>query len=157
MARVFQGAVLREARRHAGLSQATLERLIAESDPRAVPGRAATPSTGTPRFVWGRRVASWESGHYQPRAADVPRLAQILEVDPLDLLAGGREHPTPATLRIAAGMSLEQLAERARVAYGSCQRIDSGVVTPTQDVAAKLAAIVGVSVEDYIAAARRAR
>ena len=50
-------------------------------------------------------------------------------------------------LRVAAGLTQEQLAARAGVSQGSISRSESGVTKPTLDLVCQLAAALGVGLK----------
>ncbi|TFV66533.1 UNVERIFIED_ORG: XRE family transcriptional regulator [Bacillus sp. AZ43] len=72
------------------------------------------------------RVRDWERGAHAPQARYVPRLAAALGVDPVALYDVDPARPTLRVLRLARGLSLEQLAQLAGVPIMTCQRIEQG-------------------------------
>jgi transcriptional regulator with XRE-family HTH domain len=56
----------------------------------------------------------------------VPRLAAALGVDPVVLYDVDPARPTLRVLRLARGLSLQQLAQQAGVPIMTCQRIEQG-------------------------------
>lgn len=93
-------------------------------------------------------VASWERGRQQPTAKRLPPLAAALNCEVIDLLEAGPV--TPRVLRYQAGLSIARLAELSKVPRTTVADVDEGLFMPTQ--AAALAAVLGVTVEEFQAA-----
>ena len=72
------------------------------------------------------RIRDWERGAHAPQARYVPRLAAALDVDPVVLYDVDPARPPLRVLRLARGLSLQQLAELARVPIMTCHRIEQG-------------------------------
>ena len=72
------------------------------------------------------RIRNWERGAHAPQARYVPRLAAALGVDPVALYDVDPARPTLRVLRLARGLSLQQLAQLAGVPIMTCQRIEQG-------------------------------
>jgi ribosome-binding protein aMBF1 (putative translation factor) len=68
---------------------------------------------------------------------------------------GGK--PTIAALRLAAGMSQEDLADACGLQQPHVSRYESGRIEPKVLVARKLAAALGVTVDDFIQAFENSR
>ena len=131
----FRRALLTELRERAGLTRTELARRVGVAS--------------------GERIGSWERGIDQPSAPYLPRLAQALGVEPIELLDLDAEAPTFTALRYVAGLTIEDLAKAVGVRYGVMQRIDRGVVEPRDDLAKRLAAALGVKTAQVVAAHRR--
>ena len=101
------GERLARARQEAGLTQSELARELGLSS--------------------GTRVSLWERGAEQPRPRFIPELARLLGVAPLDLLVGDPDEPIISALRLAAGLTRDEVWERAQIAKMTYHRIDRGV------------------------------
>jgi len=129
---------LRRARVAAGLTQHQLARLVG--------------------VAGGERVSRWELGTSSPRPQLVLHLADVLGVDLNELCARPREVDL-RSLRVAAGMSMDELASRIHASKTTISRWESGdVVRPLSvRVLALLAEALGVSPEVVQQAAERSR
>jgi transcriptional regulator with XRE-family HTH domain len=107
----------------------------------------------------GTRVWLWERGAEQPRPKFVPLMAKILGVEPLKLLDGDPARPTISALRLAAGLTRDEVWEQARITRMTYHRIDRGVGvrTPDPSVVRALATLLDHSTADTLAAIQRAR
>lgn len=129
---------LRLARERAGITQHQLARLIG--------------------VAGGERVSRWERGASQPRPEALHRIAEILKVDVQGLII-------PATdadlrrLRVFAGLSARQVAERTHVSLPTYARWESGQFErlPARMALEALAETLAVSVSDVTAALTAAR
>ena len=121
----IDGALLRRLRQKAGLTQAEVAMRVGVRD--------------------GARVRAWERDDEQPLPRNVPRLAAALGVSATDLF-GVSGAPCLAITRRIAGLTLTELARNAGMAYARCQRIEKGLLSPSDDEAARLAAALGVEV-----------
>jgi transcriptional regulator with XRE-family HTH domain len=70
------------------------------------------------------RVGLWERGEARPQPRLIPLLAQALQIDPLALLAGTSDPPDLTRLRVAAGLSLEDMAARVGIPVSSYHRLE---------------------------------
>lgn len=70
------------------------------------------------------RVGLWERGEERPHARFIPVLARRLEINPLALLDGEPERPDLTHLRVAAGLSVREMAERAGLTTMSYHRLE---------------------------------
>lgn len=70
------------------------------------------------------RVGLWERGEERPHARFIPVLARRLDIDPLELLDGDPQRPDLAHLRVAAGLSLREMAERTGLTTMSYHRLE---------------------------------
>jgi len=129
---------LRRARVAAGLTQHQLARLVG--------------------VAGGERVSRWELGTSSPRPQLVLHLADVLGVDLNELYARPREVDL-RSLRVAAGMSMDELASRIHASKTTISRWESGdVVRPLSvRVLALLAEALGVSPDVVQQAAERSR
>ncbi len=129
---------LRRARVAAGLTQHQLARLVG--------------------VAGGERVSRWELGTSAPRPQLVLHLAGVLGVDLNELCTRPREVDL-RSLRVAAGMSMNELASRIHASKTTISRWESGdVVRPLSvRVLALLAEALGVSPEVVQQAAERSR
>jgi transcriptional regulator with XRE-family HTH domain len=95
------------------------------------------------------RIEIWEDGHERPQVQLVPRLAAAVRIHPLELLDGDPAHPDLTRLRVAAGHTVRDVAERIGVSTMTYQRIEDrggpsrGVRQLTVD---SLAEVLGVPV-----------
>ena len=106
------------------------------------------------------RVSLWERGAEQPSPRFIPALATLYGVSPLDLLVGDPQHPTISALRLAAGLTREDLWSRAQVSKMTYHRIDRGVGVRETDpsVVRAIGRILGLTehaISDAIREARR--
>lgn len=99
---------LRAARLAAGLTQHELARRI--------------------EVAGGERVASWERGAAVPRPHLVQRLVQVLDVPAEQLLAPSAVMDL-RQLRVAAGLSARELADKVHVSVPTLARWESGRFT----------------------------
>lgn len=128
-------------RKAAGLTQSQLAALIGS------PGREL-------------RVGEWERGEAQPRPQHLARLAAALDVDPLELLDIDPAAPPPLlALRIAAGLTLEQVSQVTGLSVTAYRRLEIGVVRRDPEPAAmqRLATALGVSLDRLSRGLERSR
>lgn len=92
------------------------------------------------------RVSEWERGDLHPHPRHLLALARALDVAPLALLDCDPQDPPLTALRLAAGLTLRDVEERAGVPYASYRRLESGLNRrgPTAAVLDALAAALGV-------------
>ena len=130
---------LRAARVRAGLTQHELARLVG--------------------VAGGERVSRWELGTSRPRPEILLRVASALDVSSTDLLDSNADLSDLRGLRIAAGLSMRDLAARTHLSKTTLSRWESGSVvqTPSQSVLALLAQSLGASVEEVERAIVRGR
>lgn len=105
------------------------------------------------------QIRAWETGRTaHPRPPLVPRLAAALGIDPLTLLDVDPADPPLAALRLAAGLSVHDIAKAAGTSSMRYYRIEAGTSEPPPlEVAAAIAAALNTDPERIEAAARRAR
>lgn len=130
---------LRAARVRAGLTQHELARLVG--------------------VAGGERVSRWELGTSRPRPEILLRVASALDVSSTDLLDSNADLSDLRGLRIAAGLSMRDLAARTHLSKTTLSRWESGSVvqTPSKSVLALLAQSLGASVEEVERAIVRSR
>lgn len=131
---------IRLARERSGLTQHELARLVG--------------------VAGGERVSRWERGASAPRAEVLHRIATVLNVRSTDLLTPVRGRADLRRLRVMAGLSARQVAERTHISVPTYARWESGHIdrTPPTVTLEALAEVLGVSVADVtagLAAARR--
>jgi len=135
----LDGELLAQARGLAGLSQNALALKIGASS--------------------GQRIWQWERGAEQPRPHFIPELAKVLDVAPLELLDGDPRRPTISALRLAVGLTRDEVLARARITKMTYNRIDRGVGArpPAPSIVRALAGVLGVTENEVVAAIERAR
>ena len=121
---------LRAARVRAGLTQHELARLVG--------------------VAGGERVSRWELGTSRPRPEILLRVASVLEVSSTDLLGSSGDLADLRGLRVAAGLSMRDLAARAHVSKTTLGRWEADRVdqTPPRSALALLALPLGVTVDE---------
>lgn len=131
-------AALRTARVRAGLTQHELARLVG--------------------VAGGERVSRWELGTSSPRPEILRRIAATLDVSLADLLVAA-ELADLRGLRVAAGLSMEELATRVHVSKATLSRWESGHVVnaPARAALELLADSLAATVEDVERAFDRSR
>ncbi len=121
----FSGARLSAARVAAGLSQSQFGDLLG---------------------VDQSRVSSWERGVAVPRPEQIPRMAQLVGLDALDFLDVDQEALSLADLRLAAGLSREELAKAGGLDVAKYRRLELGATRRDvdEDIILKLAHLLAV-------------
>ena len=106
----------------------------------------------------GERVSEWERGVAEPRARLVPRIAEALEVPPIDLLV------LPAgvdlrALRLMAGRSAPEVATSLNVSVHTYLRWEAGERLPLSDerILITLSRQLGIPLRDVLDALARTR
>ncbi|WP_366942541.1 helix-turn-helix transcriptional regulator [uncultured Serinicoccus sp.] len=105
-------------------------------------------------------ISAWERGVSTPRPSTLLRVARVLGVDPIELLAvGGTEGRTLRELRLVRGMTLRELADAASTSSSALRRWESGryIRVPGADVVCALARALDVAPARVEAALMRAR
>jgi transcriptional regulator with XRE-family HTH domain len=100
----LRGDVLASARQAAGLSQRALAAAINVADE--------------------DRVRLWERGEARPQARVIPLIAEAIGVEPLALLTGASADVDLTRLRVAAGLSLKEMAARTGLPITSYHRLE---------------------------------
>jgi len=103
---VLRGELLAQRRKAAGWTQAQLAAQLGAA------GRL--------------RVGQWERGLEQPRY--IPRLAAALHLDAVELLAVEVQNPPLQALRLAAGLTLAEIAAATGMAHSTYYRLENGLV-----------------------------
>lgn len=106
-----------------------------------------------------RRVSEWERGEQQPHPRHLVAIAQALAVEPLSLLDVDQQDPPVLALRLAAGLTLQELSEASGVPQTSYLRLETGVSRgqAPDAVLQALAAALGVPREQLHRAVVRSR
>ena len=135
---LFDPDALRDARLRAGLTQSQLARLIGSAG--------------------GERVSKWELGVQSPRPEAIRKLAQVLNVDPSQLLQPGRSDLR--RLRVSRGLAAKDLAAKAHLALPTLMRWEEEGLQrmPNPKTIAALAAALHVSpaeVQEAVIESRR--
>ncbi len=135
----LDAAALRTARVRAGLTQHELARLVG--------------------VAGGERVSRWELGTSSPRPEILVRIAATLDVSLADLFVPGAEPADLRGLRVATGLSMEELATRVHVSKATLSRWESGhlVNVPSRAALQLLADSLAATVEDVERAFDRSR
>ena len=130
---------LRVAREAAGITQHGLARLIG--------------------VAGGERVSRWERGASEPRPEALHRIAKVLEVEVQTLLIPSERGADLRRLRVLAGLSARQVAERTHVSVPTYARWESGHIErlPSQGALETLAETLDVTVSEVRAALSAAR
>lgn len=135
----FRGDRLAAAREAAGLSRSQLAATV---------GLAASD-----------RVRVWETGVDQPVPRLIPQLAAAVHVSVWDLLDAEPEQPSLAALRLAAGLSLEEMCAASGLSFSKYRRLERGIgiQVPDETAIAQVSQTLGVPAEQVRNAAYRAR
>ncbi len=75
-----------------------------------------------------QRVGEWERGTQQPHPRQLVALARELQVQPLQLLDVDADDPPLQALRLAAGLTLQEMAEASGLAFSTYRRLEVGAV-----------------------------
>ena len=134
----FSGSRLAAARLAAGLTQERLASLLHTKQ---------------------RRISDWERGMIVPRPDFVPKLAAAIGIDALDLLAVDPAAPLLEDMRMAAGLTMEQVAGTLGISRSQYRAMEIGATRrdPPTGVVEQLAvlfAVPVVAVRQAIAGAR---
>lgn len=79
----------------------------------------------------------------------------MLGVEPLDLFAVDPGEPSFRALRLAAGLTLQALAEATGISYTSLHRMSRGVAKVPDEAARRIAVALGVTVTQLRASIER--
>ena len=125
----FRGDRLAAAREAAGQTQADLALAVGVSA--------------------AQRIANWERGDEQPRPQFIPPLARSVEIAAVELLDVDPAKPGLLGLRLAAGLTVAEVAERTGLPRMTYNRLERGmsVKALTGDRVDALAKTLGVSAE----------
>ena len=104
-----------------------------------------------------QRVGEWERGTQQPHPRQLVALARELQVPPLQILDVDADDPPLEALRLAAGLTLQELAKVSGVPFSTYRRLEVGAVrgVPSRQTVKTLAAALQVSSERIAAALAR--
>lgn len=134
--RGFSAQAFAEIRRTHGISVSDLARLADVS--------AAT-------------IFNWEAGKGTPQVDLLARVMSILDAPIEDVVTVAAEDRYPGDWRVIKGMTQPQLAAVAKIPTTTLRGIERADAALTDANAAKLAACLDISVEEYQAAYSRAR
>ncbi len=134
----FRGDRLLVAREAAGLSRADVTVALDLSTP--------------------YRVLQWESGNERPQPRFFPRLADLLGIDPVHLLEVDPADPPLAALRLAAGLSTDEMGAPG-MSVMTYQRLESGrrTVAAPPSIVQTLADTLNVDPQRIESAIRRSQ
>ena len=106
-----------------------------------------------------RRVGEWERGEQQPQPRSVAELAAAFQVDPLELLDVDPDDPPLLALRLAAGLTLTEVADASGVPYSTYRRLEGGLLRsePAAAVVKALAPVFQVPVAKLRRALQRSQ
>lgn len=155
----FRAAALLAARERAGLTPRQLATLAEQRTPHereSDPARAEAARKQRVR-AWESRIWSWESGVDSPSAPYIPTLAQLLGVAPLELFEVDPAAPPFTALRLAAGLTLDALAKSTGISYTTLHRKLRGRSPLPADALERLAAALGTTPMEVLAAIDRDR
>jgi transcriptional regulator with XRE-family HTH domain len=133
----FSGAALRKARQHRGLTADEL---------------------GIRAGVAENTVLRWETGSSRPTAANLRKVAAVLDLTPADLLPSRIVvNPTLRDIREVAGRSMETAASESGLSRSTLARLERGLQVVSDGVVDALASLYGVTVEEVEAASAATR
>jgi transcriptional regulator with XRE-family HTH domain len=84
-------------------------------------------------------------------------LAKVLNIEPLALFEVDPAAPPFTALRLAAGLTLQALAESTGISYTSLHRMVRGAMRLPGEAAEQLAGKLGVTVPELVASIERDR
>jgi transcriptional regulator with XRE-family HTH domain len=134
----FSGARLASGRVAAGLTQDRLAQLVETQQ---------------------RRISDWERGVIAPRPDQMPKLAAAIGLDALEFLAADPAAPSVEDMRLASGLTMDEVAARVGISRSRYRGIEIGATRrdPPPDLVEQLArtfAVPSVTVRRAIEAAR---
>ncbi len=105
------------------------------------------------------RVSEWERGVMTPRPGLIPKIAAAIGMDALAFLAADSSVPSLEDMRLAAGLTMDELAEQVGISRYRYRGIEIGAVQrePADELVRRLAHIFAVptaTVRQAIDAAR---
>ncbi len=105
------------------------------------------------------RIGQWERGMEQPQPRYIPRLAAALHLDALELLAVEVQNPPLQALRLAAGLTLAEIAAASGMAYSTYYRLENGLVrtNPHPETTDAVAHALGRGTADILRAIAQTR
>jgi transcriptional regulator with XRE-family HTH domain len=102
-------------------------------------------------------MIAWEKGPAKPSPAKLVGLARALEVQPWELTTVGPETAELADLRGWAGLTQQELADKAAIMRSTYSLLERGGLPLRRDVAERIASAIGSDVEVVERAAARTR
>jgi transcriptional regulator with XRE-family HTH domain len=102
-------------------------------------------------------MIAWEKGPAKPSPSKLVALARALEVEPWELTTVGPGTAELADLRGWAGLTQQELADKAGMTRSTYSLLERGGVPLRSDVAERIAAAVGRKVVEVERAAARTR
>lgn len=102
-------------------------------------------------------MIAWEKGPAKPSPAKLVGLARALGVQPWELTTAGPETAELADLRGWAGLTQQELADKAAIMRSTYSLLERGGLPLRRDVAERIAAAIGCDVEIVERAAARTR
>ena len=104
-----------------------------------------------------QRVGEWERGTQQPHPRQLVALARELQVPPMHLLDVDADDPPLQALRLAAGLTLQEMAAASGVAFSTYRRLEVGAVrgAPSPETLQMLSAALQAAPERIAAALAR--
>ncbi len=123
----FSGARLAAGRLAAGLTQERLAQLMHTEQ---------------------ARVSEWERGVMIPRPGLIPALAAAIGMDALEFLAAAPAAPTLEDMRLAAGLTMQCVADHLAISLGRYRGVEIGSTRrdPSDEVVGQLAQLFAVPV-----------
>lgn len=155
----FRPSALLEARERAGLTQLQLATLAESATSRPSGGASQSADVETTRRIrtWDSRIRAWERGIDAPSAPYIPTLAQLLDLAPLSLFDVDPAAPSFTALRLAAGLTLQALADRTGLPYTSLHRMVRGVTQMPAGTEGRLATALGITRAELLESIARDR
>lgn len=104
-----------------------------------------------------QRVGEWERGTQQPHPRQLVALARELQVPPLQLLDVDADDPPLQALRLAAGLTLQEVAAASGIPFSSYRRLEVGAArgAPSSQTLHLLSSALHVAPERVAAAVAR--
>lgn len=105
------------------------------------------------------RVSEWERGVMTPRPEVIPALAAAIGMDALEFLAADAASPTLEDMRLAAGLTMQAVADRLGVSLRRYRGLEIGSTRrdPAEEVVERLAHTFAVPMVTVRGAIDRAR
>jgi transcriptional regulator with XRE-family HTH domain len=106
-----------------------------------------------------RRISDWERGVIAPRPELIPKLAAAIGMDALEFLADDHGAPSLEDMRLAAGLTMDEVAERLTVSRSRYRSIEIGATRrdPAPELLEQLAVTFAVPVVTVLRAIEAAR
>ncbi len=105
------------------------------------------------------RVSEWERGGVAPRPALIPRIAAAIGLDALEFLAGNSTSPSLEDMRLAAGLTMDELAAQIGISRNRYRGIEVGATRrePAKELVDALARVLAVPTTTVLRAIETAR